>query len=386
MSQRKKADILIVSLSGRGLAASAARGERVIGVIDAFSDIDTREHSAFYEQVPQASDGGFDAVCLKQTFERCIARNDLLEGWVAGSGLESSVNLLREMSLRLPLIGNEPRVFETCAHRDKLIQRAEKIGISCMPRHTDLPHLIKRPATCGGWHIHFDGMSEFSGIREAYLPGVSISHVFLASNEQILSVGFGTQWHSHHDKSSPFSYGGAINRCLLSESERLRLQEWSRRLSVDMGLRGLNNIDYLWCAGETYFLELNPRPSASMDIYDQDYPDGLFDAHIKSYRGQLPPTPPALKIRAHAVVYAQCNFSLPDSFQWGEVVSDIPRQHSFIKGQPVCSLIVQCATVESTLSSLQKHMHNLFTRFEREAKKFQSNSFRESHGKAAYGN
>lgn len=365
MSRKSKPEILIISSSGRSLATSAVRKQYAVGIIDMFADTDALRHSVFCERVPPAADGSFDALRLRRTFERCTSSNDSLRGWVAGSGLEASSHLLREMASCLPLIGNDPRVFEICAQPDALKRRATQLGIRCVPTHDDMPYLVKQPNTCGGWRIRLNTALTSFNTYETYLAGATISHLFLASERQISSIGFGTQWHSRHDKERLFAYGGAINRCLLREDEQRKLAEWSRCLSADMGLRGLNNIDYLWCAGAVYFLELNPRPSASMVIYDPDYSAGLFDAHINACRGHLPRMDPVSQVRAHAVIYAHRDFVLPDNFAWQKVICDRPRAGAFARGEPVCSLIVQCATVESTLSLLQREIRELIDRFNR---------------------
>ncbi len=367
MSRKNKPETLIVSSSGRWLAASAARKQHSVGVIDMFADTDVRRHSVFCERVPPAAAGGFDAQRLRSAFARCAAAHDSLTGWIAGSGFEAAADLLREMASCLPLIGNDPRIFETCAQPGALKRRAGRLGISCVPQDDDMPCLLKRPTAGGGWHIRLNADAMPSDVRETYLPGVALSHVFVAAEGRISSIGFGTQWHSRHDTERPFAYGGAINRCLLSADEQQKLIARSRCLSADLGLRGLNNIDYLWCAGEVCFLELNPRPSASMAVYDPDYRDGLFAAHLNACRGRLLPANPVSRVRAHAVIHAQCDFVLPDNFAWREAACDRPRPRSFGKGEPVCSLVVQCATVESTLSLLQQETRELIARFARAA-------------------
>jgi predicted ATP-grasp superfamily ATP-dependent carboligase len=95
--------------------------------------------------------------------------------------------------------------------------------------------------------------------------------------------------------------------------------------------------------GDCRVLEINPRPSATMALYDDDFDQGLLALHIAACHGELPPlarhTGP---IRALRIVYSQSATSIPVGFHWPEGCADIPNPGATIEaGQPLCSLVVQ---------------------------------------------
>lgn len=245
--------------------------------------------------------------------------------------------------------------------------KATHLGLSCVPQCKGFPQIFKQSQTNGGSHITFqEGKFAEHTICETYLPGIAISHLFLATNGQIKTVGISTQWHSVHDTQHPFSYGGCINQSSLTDVEREHIEEWSLALSVDLELQGLNNVDYLWCGKEIYFLELNPRPSASMSLYDSNHSNTLFNAHIHACQGQIVYSASQPKSKAQAIIYAQDNFVLGEDFEWGAAICDRPLVHRFRTGEPICSIIAQSDNAASTLSLLQYHIRNLLNRIKRE--------------------
>jgi predicted ATP-grasp superfamily ATP-dependent carboligase len=59
-------------------------------------------------------------------------------------------------------------------------------------------------------------------------------------------------------------------------------------LAEIFGLRGLNGLDFIWHAGRAWAIEINPRPSASLELLDLAYGLRVFDAHVRSFGGNCP--------------------------------------------------------------------------------------------------
>lgn len=362
MLPKKTADILVASVSARAFAASAQRAGYSPAVIDGFADTDTQQHSTACYQVALQPHGGFDGEALQKTFAQCLQDCPALSGWVVGSGFESCPDVLAMLSQALPLIGNTPQVLDFCARRLESKDNATSLGIAGPPDINTLPYIYKESGSNGGGHIRFQTAETTKSLRENYLSGTTISHLFLADGERIHSVGLSSQWQSKHDPEYPFCYGGSFNRCPLSHQQCMQLEEWSERLVRDLGLRGLNNIDYLYSADRLYFLEINPRLSASFSLYDGHTYNSLLDAHIRACNGDLSKGKDDPVVRAQAVVYAQANACWQDGFEWSEDMHDRSAQNIFSQGEPVCSVSAQGDTVASTLSALQStirkvHIH-----------------------------
>lgn len=420
-------DLLIIAASARALAQSAVKAGLRPAVMDAFGDRDTRAAAVSASRVPLTAEG-LAPDALQKAFRRDTARfGATLKGWVAGPGIENCSGLLDGFARQLPLLGNQPDVFRRCADHTMPALAAD-CGLPCVPWHENLPALSKSPLASGGAHIqhiadttndegmhiqhavgtmsdggnthnrhavgtannssvcnrHADGAADNSSAHirhnatatdddsgkqryhQTYLPGVGVSHLFVADGQNAVTLGFSTQWHSRHCRRRPFAYGGAVNRCALSGAARARAEEGAQALTAALGLRGINNADYLYCAGRLYFLELNPRPGATLALYDGDYPRGLLDVHLRACRGHLAAPRPAPAVRACAVMYAAANTVLPEHFDWPREACDVPVAGGvFRAGEPLCSLMAEGGETAPTLSRLQVSIRGLADRLDR---------------------
>jgi predicted ATP-grasp superfamily ATP-dependent carboligase len=91
-----------------------------------------------------------------------------------------------------------------------------------------------------------------------------------------------------------------------------------------------------------WVLELNPRLSATLDLYPTQ--DGqLFELHMRASAGGSLDGPLDTGLsKAHYIVYAPENISLPEDYAWPAWVADIPADGALITaGDPVCTAEAQ---------------------------------------------
>jgi predicted ATP-grasp superfamily ATP-dependent carboligase len=111
------------------------------------------------------------------------------------------------------------------------------------------------------------------------------------------------------------------------------------------GLVGLNGLDFILADETPFVLEINPRPTATIDLYDADVEGGLLALHLRACGGEMPEIPGARLARAHAIVYAGVALRVPVGIEWPEWCTDLPEGGSAIPvGAPVCSVHAQAAT------------------------------------------
>ena len=364
MSQRKAPDLLIISASARALLESASRAGYQAIVIDGFNDSEVQQLAVAADKVALDSYGCFDDDSLTQAITAFVQHYaHTLKGIVVASGIDGCQNALRAIrESGVPLWSNALEWLNRTVAPYQDERLAVHLGDYFIPARGG-PQLLKSYCASGGGHIRYATADPTQNNRpyyqQAYLPGVAISHLFLADGHDIQTVGFSTQWHSRHCRTRPFCYGGAINRHLLDKKHQQQAETLARRLK----LRGLNNIDYLFCAAQLYFLELNARPSATFCLYDADYPKGLLHAHIEACRGKLSaPQPQPLAI-LNAVLYAEQELSLPSDFEWPSAARDIPVAgtdgYYFPSQAPICTLQLQRASSADALSALQESVRKL---------------------------
>ena len=106
------------------------------------------------------------------------------------------------------------------------------------------------------------------------------------------------------------------------------------------GLVGLNGLDFLLQEHRWLALEVNPRPTATVELYDADYAAGLFEWQLRACEGELPVrAAPARAVRAHAVVYAPRALHVTAGWAFPRWCRDVPPAGArFAPGQPFCTV------------------------------------------------
>ncbi|MEO6024736.1 MAG: ATP-grasp domain-containing protein [Burkholderiales bacterium] len=340
--------LLIAAIAGRMLAASAQRGGYKVAVLDLFNDLDTRQIAPHSQKVPGHEQGlaRFSGNALLEA-ARVLAPGDVYSGVVYGSGFEDDTELLRELTLGRRLYGNSMAVIERIKDPRQFFALLDELTIP----HPDIAFspplnsdgwLAKKIGGSGGAHVV--AVSRIRGDADGryyqrYCAGTNYSVSFLANGKRALIVGFNEPW-SLALGDWPYCYLGAINHANLPIRIVDRIQGQLDRLVNATGLLGLNGLDFI-VAGDDYFvIEVNPRPSGTLDLYDEDCAKGLFHWHLQASDGILPETLFLNKtIRAHAVVYTLQPFTLSNKIHWPDWCSDIPEPGTaFAARMPVCMI------------------------------------------------
>ena len=216
---------------------------------------------------------------------------------------------------------------------------------------------------------------EHDGQLLPYTPACSVSQLFVASGGRSCTVGFSTQWQSCHNPQRPFCFGGAVNCSDLDASACDLAQRCADCLARALSLRGLNNIDYLWDGRDLYFLELNPRPSSTMQLYEDVFEQGLFAVHWQaccaesaSFVDGLRPAKPRL-VRAYMPVYMRSSCRIPAGFdRWPDDTADRPDTRCGAlrveAGWPLCTVTADGASSAEVLTLLQQRMRQVFETLE----------------------
>ncbi len=362
LGARGEGELLLVASSARFLAEPAAARRLAFSAVDGFADAEVRSSARCALRVP-LTDRGLEVEAARSACERLLNERRL-SGAVVGPGLDAHPALIAWLARRLEVHGNAPEVFALCRDRLRFVERLRRLGVPCPGEGAGVPALSKRVGA-GGAQVDFS-VPRRGTYRQAYLPGVATSHLFLANRTGIASVGWNTQWQSRHDEARPFCYGGAVNRSALSEALRENTEDYAARLARELSLTGVNGVDYMLCGDELYLLELNPRPSATMQLYEDDV-GTLFAAHLEACRSPRSPLPglPASPPRAHAVLYAPFPLAIPSDFDWPDGACDLPAGALRLeRGEPVCTLTAGAASVADALARVQHAVRALLTRFD----------------------
>jgi uncharacterized protein len=342
----EQSHLLLVSASGRALAQSAARCGLQVVVLDLFNDLDVRALAVASRGVA-ARNGRFDARRLLAAAQ-LICSPDRCSGLVYGSGFEGRTRLLAKLARGRTLFGNAPDTVARLKDPEYFFPMLDSFGIAHPETRLNPPAdvsgwLVKRTGGAGGSHVK-TARSHHRARPGRYFQklqsGRTLSVLFAADGRNARVIGVNEQWTAGIAQCPPYCYGGAVGGVVLPDGVQARIATVLSRLVRTTGLVGLNGLDFILDdEDEPYVLEINPRPTATIDLYDADFEAGLLALHLRACRGELPDMQPPDCSRAHAIVYATDALRVPARMHWPEWCTDIPDGGSLIPaGAPICSV------------------------------------------------
>jgi predicted ATP-grasp superfamily ATP-dependent carboligase len=353
---------LIVAVTGRALAGSAARGGRPVVVLDLFDDRDTRAVATLSRAVRAPRRLRFDGRVLLAA-ARALAPAGRCAGLVYGAGFEGRLDLLRRLAGGRRLYGNDPSVVAAVRHPGRFFGLLDRLGIGHPQVRRRAPGspsgwLVKHAGGAGGAQVRFaaGGRPGAGSYFQRFEAGRTLSALFLADGRRACIVGINEQWTAPARVGRPFLYGGAVGGVTLPAPAAAKLRADVDALVAATGLVGLNGIDFLLRDEECLVLEVNPRPTATLDLYDEDYPGGLFERHLRACWGELPRQPaPASAVRAHAVVYAAAPGRVGTGFAFPSWCRDLPHPGArFAAGDPICTVHAAARDAAGAITRLRR--------------------------------
>ena len=345
--------LILVAYSARALAFSAARAGYAPLAIDMFGDCDTREASATTIAIEGGlrSDLDVDAlICAVDSF----VRDYHPIGLVYGSAFDHQPETIDLLSRRIRIFGNDPEVVRRAKDPRDLASLCESLGVNHPEVAERAPNprngwLAKLRGGSGGAHVHpvwSNGDTKRGWYFQRRVEGHSISALFLGDGQKAKLVGLSLQWTSPAD-GAPFRYGGAAGPVAMDAAAALAIQCAVEGLTAALGLKGLNSADFLVSGGDSYLIDLNPRPGATLDIFDRnDAP--LVARHIAACEGRSAQFASSGGVRAAEVVYAPTQIVVGVEGNWPVWLADRSRAGTRIAaGDPLCTVLAEGETVES---------------------------------------
>jgi len=332
---------------------------------------------------------GFIADDLLQTLHRLDKEGMELRQFIGlayGSGFEAQPHLLQKIAELIPVIGNTSVSLAAVKNASIFFATMQKLNIKHprtfdqLPANVDLSLYVQKfSGGCGGVHIkpaqsiqnHLSENHYFQNVME----GLPVSLLFITNGNEVEVVGFNEQWLSVNAQT-PFRYGGAVSHADLSVSVKQQLLSAAQQLTVAFGLVGLNSLDAIvqiasqkvksaeekcpevQSAEHVYVLEVNPRLSATVDLYANEE-KALFYRHVEAclskqligaigYKSQEIVSSIS---KAHAVVYADIDVTLMLGIDWPSWVTDTPiqldRPLKIMAGAPICSVIAYADSADA---------------------------------------
>ena len=394
------ARVVIVGVSTRAAAESAARAGFDVTAIDAFADVD--QHPAV---LARALPGSFTARAAAEA-----ARDVECDAVAYLANFENHPVAVRALRANRALWGNPPEVLQRVRDPILVAQTLSKVGFAAPKvRLTAAPtteerssqvasgfsrtsqatvrpqagpateEWVVKPMASGGghgsrrWH-RGDAVPRGSYLQQ-FLDGAPGSVVFAAAGgratppevfQQLIGdPAFG---------ASGFQYCGNILAAdgdpqFAGDAPIVDAACALAGAAADaFGLVGVNGIDFIARDAIPHVVEINPRWCASMELVERAYGLSVFGAHASACAaGTLPDFDLARARRnaraalGKAVVFARHDVTVGDTRAWSDdtdddappCVRDIPRTGTRIgAGRPICTVFADASTAAACYAAL----------------------------------
>nr|WP_292838099.1 ATP-grasp domain-containing protein [Mesorhizobium sp.] len=364
--------LLITAISGRALAAAARRAGYRPLVADFFCDTDTTALAERAVKLPGDLQGGIDGARVVETL-RHLADEDNRGGEppvavILGSGFERQPQTVDAVARHFPLAGNDGAAIRRIKDPQLLAADCEEFGIPHPPFRRERPAdwqnwVVKTAGGAGGSHVRRAGVEEPAAGRyfQRFVAGRSVSALFVADRRAARIVGFSRQWASPVP-ASPYRYGGAVRLRRFDRDHAATIGGWLSCLVRRAGLCGLCSADLIRTAEGYTLLEINPRPGATLDIFDAAEAP-LIEAHLRAAAGEPYRLPRFSDSMASMITYATAPVARFPSIEWPDWTADRQSPGTrLIAGDPVCTVFARGPSAAATarlikgqVSSLRRH-------------------------------
>ena len=337
--------VLIAGLTTRALAESAVRAGATIVTVDYFGDLDQARACETHSLRERGL--GYSATAILE-----VARELVYDAVAYCGGLENHPSVVAELARDRVLLGNSPDTLRRVRDPGELFRFLAERGFevpdtrgSSDPLPASGRWLLKPMRGGGGQGVrHWTGQPPTgSQMIQELIDGVSGSASFVADGHRSVVLG----WTEQLRAPRGFRYAGNIMPLAASAAARAEVDALADALAREYGLRGLNGLDFVLRDGRPVTLEVNPRYSASMELFERATSASVFELHVAACQGMLPDrfeVPSG--VWGKQIVYASRTVATPDTTAWlDQGIRDIPHPGEVIRaGHPICTVLATGST------------------------------------------
>jgi uncharacterized protein len=351
------------------IAELAVRAGHDVVALDRFGDLDLQRlcHSVSVLR-DLGGRGGMEA--LVDAAEEIRAPSVIY-----GAGLENRPELVARLASGRRLLGCSPEALERVRDPAALgaslcaagLAYPSTFGARDAPRLADRSRRwLRKPVRGGGGR----GVREWRGgaldgevIVQERIAGLPCSAAAVADGRSAVVLGVSEQLVGHRGLGGRgYAWCGNVVPPRLEEAQRHALAVAARAICAHLarafGLRGLFGVDLVWDGERAWVVEVNPRPTGSLECVEAAHGVGVFAAHMDGCAGRLPPAAPAEAPRraaGKAILFATRDLRVGDTRGWpARGIRDVPHPHERIPaGAPVCTLVSVQGSPDAVLHDLE---------------------------------
>jgi len=376
------AGIVIAGFSTRAFAESAVAAGYVVSSVDAFADLDHRATPALALRTPGPGLGRYDPLGIARAAAALPGR---AAAYVAS--FENHPDAVRTLARRRLLLGNPPKVLHR-ARAPSIVSailrangfQAPGIRLRSSPG-VDRAGWLAKPFASGGGH----GITAWrrgdilrrTHFLQQRIAGTPASLVFVADGCHAIPFALSRQLIGEPEfGASGFGYCGSIlvpaSSTTFSNDHALfdTVCGIAETLANDLGLVGVNGIDFIARGSTPFVTEVNPRYTASMELAERAFEFSVFDAHVQGCTGVAPRfdldaarRDAAVDVVGKAIVFARRTVVLGDTRAWlGDAsLRDVPHPGERVpRGSPVCTIFARGANETACHAALVRRARKLY--------------------------
>jgi predicted ATP-grasp superfamily ATP-dependent carboligase len=347
------------------LADLAMRAGQPVAAFDLFGDLDLRRGDARVVALP-----GGSLTALVDAAVQVPAR-----GVVYGASFENHPALVARLAERHPLLGNGPRTLRAVRDPQRLGSTLRDAGLMYPRTFAEAPddrsgRWLRKPLRGGGgtrvraWR---GGALPAGAVAQQRIDGVACSAAAVGDGVDAVVLGLTEQLVGRRAFGvRGYRWCGNVVPPRLPTGEREALLGQARAicscLAGAFALRGLFGVDVVWDGERAWTIEVNPRPTASLEAVEAAYGLAVFDAHLRACAGELPRiASDRAGAACKAVLFATEDVVIGDSVRWLECgVRDVPHPGERIAaGHPICTLVAVAETPQDALNELEEQAARL---------------------------
>lgn len=358
MTPTPLASVLIVGASTRAAAFSAARAGLSPRCLDLFADADL---------VALVPVDRFDPDRDADDLERLAAASPC-DAWLYTGSMEARPDLVERLSRVAPLLGNGADVLRGIRDPWAVAEALRAEGLATPRLAATAPTvgrwLAKSTATAGGLGARWaDAPGDVPPTHfQEFIDGPTLSALFVAADGRSRLVGVARQFPGVPD--APFLYRGGVAPWPVAGEVEDELRRIGATLARRFAPVGLFGVDIVLAEGRPCVLEVNPRYTASVELFEYASGRSLMRDHVRACLGGDIGEGPVVggDCVGKRVIYASCRLTFPaiapppfaDDFR-EPPFADVPRPGTVIEpGQPILTIFARGASPEGCLAELDR--------------------------------
>ena len=341
-------------------------GHRVVA-LDLFGDLDLRRTASRVVTPSELGGGGLAALVR-------AAATETANGVVYGAGFENHPALVARLAERHRLLGNAPATLRAVRNPARLGAALRDAGFPHPRTFLTAPpeprRWLRKPLRGGGgtrvreWR---GGALPAGAFVQERIEGLACSAAAVGDGVRSVVLGLTEQLVGQHAFGvRGYRWCGNVVPPRMPAGERDALLDQTRAicscLAGAFALRGLFGVDFIWDGERAWTVEVNPRPTASLEAIEAACGVGTLDAHLRACAGELPRVDARCSAAAgKAVLFATEPVVIGDSVGWLERgVRDVPHPGERIaKGRPICTVVTTAATAQNAVADLEEQAAQL---------------------------